>query len=615
MTINKSSRLLLGLCVFVMVLVVKLFTIQVMDNKYKESAISQTMVYRTVYPSRGIIYDRNGEILVGNKITYDIMITPRDMMGAEFDTLGLARLLQIDTSFIKERFRYYNKYRSTIGWNEQLFLKQVSPEVFAEFAQQQYKYPALNGVTRSIREYPINAGGNLLGYCSEVDADYMDKHPGEYRSGDYAGKTGIEAAMEKQLRGEKGYEIYLRGSDNQIKDRYRNGEKDKEAVAGKNITTCIDAQLQNYGQRLMKNKVGAMVAIEPSTGEILALISSPCIDVDCLADFSGHYKEISANKYRPMFNRAVAASYPPGSVFKLVNGLIGLQEGVLTPASRYPCVGGYHYGKNGKKLGCHNHPSPLNMEQSIMMSCNGYYCYVMKNILENKKYDNIHDSFNAWREYVLSFGFGQKLGSDFPSELRGNIPTAEFYDKRYNKHWNATTVVSLSIGQGEIGCTPLHIANLAATIANRGWYKIPHIIKASDGVEIDSKYYERHYTKVDTTNFQKIISGMYKAVNGGQGSGATAWVGAVPGLDICGKTGTAQNPRGDDNSVFICFAPKDNPKIAIAVYVENGGFGATWAVPMASLMIEKYLRGEISRPELEDRIMKGNLMHKVKPYK
>lgn len=616
MALQKSSRLLIGLLAFALILVGKLFSIQILDNKYKESANNQTMVYRTVYPSRGIIYDRKGKIIVGNKMTYDIMVTPKDMAGQEFDTLALAGLLQIDPQYIKDKFDYYNKYRTAIGWNEQLFLKHLSPEVFAGFIQAQYKFPAFHGVTRSTREYPINAGGNLLGYCSEVDADYMAKHPGEYRSGDYAGKTGIEAAMEKVLRGEKGYEVYLRGSDNQIKDRYRDGELDKEAVAGASIVTCIDADLQNYGQRLMQNKVGAMVAIEPETGEILALISSPCIDVECLADFSGHYKEIAANKYRPMFNRAVAASYPPGSVFKLVNGLIGLQEGVFTPATRYPCVGGYHYGKNGqKKLGCHAHPSPLNMEQSIMMSCNGYYCYVMKNILENRKYENIHESFNVWRDYVLSFGFGQKLGSDFPSELRGNIPTSEFYDKAYHKRWNSTTLVSLSIGQGEIGCTPLHIANLAATIANRGWYITPHIIKASEGVEIDPKYYEKHYTKVDTTNFHKIIGGMYKAVNSPAGSGATAWSGAVPGLEICGKTGTAQNPRGDDNSVFLCFAPKDNPKIAVAVYVENGGFGATWAVPMASLLVEKYLCGEISRPELEQRMMSGNLMNKVKPYK
>lgn len=614
MAIKRDTKLLIGLGAFLLLLLGKLFWIQIVDDRYKASADNQAMVYNTIYPSRGIIYDRNGLILVGNRVTYDIIVTPRELAKIQFDTLALAEALNVTPEFIRDRFAYYRKYRSRIGWQEQVFMKHVDPSVYMRFAEIQYRFPGFRGVARSTREYPINAGGNLLGYCSEVNDDFIARHPGEYVPGDYAGRTGIEAAMERELRGKKGYNIYLRSSNNQIKARYKDGEMDVEAVPGNNVTTCIDAVLQNYGQRLMNNKVGALVAIEPGSGEILALVSSPCIDVNYLDDFGSHYSEIIANKYRPMFNRAVAASYPPGSVFKLVNGLIGLQEGVLRPETMYPCHQGYHYGKN-KKLGCHSHPSPLNMEQSIMMSCNGYYCYVLKSILDNRKYKKINDAFDKWREYVTSFGFGQKLGSDFPSELAGNIPTSKHYDKVYRKSWNSTTVISLSIGQGEIGCTPLHIANLAATIANRGYYYIPHIVKAGNGIEIDPKYYERHYTMVDTTNFKKIIGGMYKAVNAGPGSGATAWRAAVPGLDICGKTGTAQNPRGDDNSVFICFAPKDNPKIAVAVYVENGGFGATWAVPIASLMVEKYLNGDISRPDMEKEIMDGNLMHKVRPYK
>lgn len=612
MAVGKDTKLLIGLGVTAIILVVRLFSIQIADDKYKVSADNQATVHRPIYPSRGIIFDRNGEILVGNTMVYDIVVTPRELLKTEFDTLALAEALNIPQEYIREKFKYYHDYRTKIGWQSLTFLKHVSTEKYMRFAELEYRFPGFSGIVRSTREYPINAGGNLLGYCSEVDDNYMAKHPGEYRPGDYAGRTGIEAAMEKELRGEKGYNIFLRGADGRTQVPYRDGEYDKEAIPGRNIVTTIDAQLQNYGQRLMQNKVGALVAIEPSSGEILALISSPCIDVNMLDDFGSHYSEISANKYRPMFNRAVAASYPPGSVFKLVNGLIGLQEGVLKPSTRYPCHMGYQYGK--KKLGCHSHPSPLDMEQSIMMSCNGYYCYVLKSILDNPKYKSIQKSFDVWRDYVLSFGFGRKLGSDFPSELAGYIPTSERYDKAYHKRWNSNTVISLSIGQGEIGCTPLHIANLAATIANRGYYYIPHIIKAHDGIEIDPKYYKRNYTKVDTTNFHKIINGMYRAVNAGPGSGGTAVRGAVEGLDICGKTGTAQNPRGDDNSVFICFAPRDNPKIAIAVYVENGGFGATWAVPMASLMVEKYLRGASSRPELEEQIMGGNLMYKVKPY-
>ena len=355
----------------------------------------------------------------------------------------------------------------------------------------------------------------------------------------------------------------------------------------------------------MEGKVGSVVAIEPSTGEILAMVSSPGIDVDVLSDIGKHYGEIARNPRKPMFNRTVMASYPPGSVFKLVNGLIGLQEGVLKPSYSYPCNGGYYYSGN-HKLGCHAHSSPLQFKDAIATSCNGYFCYVMRNILENKAYSSTAEALDAWRDYVMSFGFGHKLGSDFPSELGGNIPSAKYYNRVYGTgRWRFQTVVSLSIGQGEIGATPLQIANLAAIMANRGFYYIPHIVKDSDGVTIDSRFHERQYTKVDTSYFKVAVEGMYMAVNGGGSAGMTARAAAIPGLDVCGKTGTAQNPHGKDNSVFICFAPKDNPKIAVAAYVENAGFGATWALPVASLMLEMYLNGEISaqRKYLEDRLL------------
>ena len=611
MKLDNKNKILIGLCAVAMILIGKLFYIQIIDESYKTDADNNSMKYETIYPTRGIIHDRNGKILVGNRVAYDLIVTPREV--EEFDTVTLCRVLDVPVDFVKEKFAEYRKNRKRIGYQSVVMLKQIAPETYMKFAEVEYKFPGFEGQARSIRQYPYNAGGNLLGYVSEVDADFLKRHHGEYRSGDYAGKTGIESARENELKGEKGFKIYLRNSHNKIESRYRDGEMDVEAIPGKDITTTIDAELQNYGQMLMNNKVGSLVAIEPSTGEILTLVSSPGIDVDMLADIGHHYNEIVQNPYRPMFNRAVQASYPPGSVFKLVNGLIGLQEGVLTPETRYPCNRGYHFGRN--KLGCHAHPSPLDMETSIMMSCNAYYCYVLRNILENKKYDSIDDAMDKWSEYVKSFGFGRKLGSDFPAELSGTIPNSKYYNKIYHKGgWKATTVISLSIGQGEIGCTPLHLANLCATIANRGYYKIPHIIKASEGVEIDPKYYEKQYTMVDTLHFPKVINGMYRAVNSGYGSGGTASVAAVKGLDICGKTGTAQNPRGADNSVFICFAPKDNPKIAVAAYVENAGFGATWAAPIASLLVEKYLTGEITRKDLEDRMKQGNLMDRVKKY-
>ena len=602
MEINRKNKRLMGLAAVSLVLLGKLFYIQVIDDSYKKDASNNSMVYSVIYPPRGVIYDRNGEILVGNSVCYDILVTPMEVK--QLDTAALAHALDTSVDFVREKMKYYRKYRSRIGFQTQTFLKQVGVETYIRFAEQEYLFPGFHAQVRSVRDYPFNAGGNLLGYISEVDADYLKEHP-EYRSGDYVGRTGLEAAMEEQLRGEKGYHIYLRDSRNRVQSPYMDGAEDKSAVPGKDIVSTIDAHLQQYGQRLMEGKVGSVVAIEPSSGEILAMVSSPGIDVDVLTDIGKHYKEISSNPRKPMFNRTVMASYPPGSVFKLVNGLIGMQEGVLKENDSYPCYKGYYYSGN-HKLGCHAHSSPLMLKDAIATSCNGYFCYVLRNILENKKYSSTSEALDKWREYVLSFGFGRKLGSDFPSELGGNIPTSSYYNKIYGKNrWRFQTVVSLSIGQGEIGATPLQIANLAAIMANRGYWYIPHIVKDSENYRIDDKYRERNYTLVDTTFFETAVEGMYMAVNGGGSAGGTAFAAAVDGLDVCGKTGTAQNPHGKDNSVFICFAPKDDPKIAVAAYVENAGFGATWALPVASLMLEQYLTGEISpkRKYLEDRML------------
>ena len=613
MKLERANKLRIGLLIMAGILIAKIFYIQIIDDRYKIDASNNSMVYDIIYPTRGVIYDRNGKIIVGNKVAYDILVTPKEV--TEFDTLLLASVLEVEPDFIRSKMAEYRKNRRRIGYQSVIMMKQLSAEKYMKFSEIQYKFPGFRGQVRSIRDYPFNAGGNLLGYVSEVDQSYISRHPGEYRPGDYAGKTGLEAAREADLKGEKGYHIYLRNSHNQIQTRYKDGEMDKEAIPGKDIVTTIDADLQQYGQLLMQNKVGSLVAIEPSTGEILTMVSSPGIDVEMLADIGKHYKEIVSDPHKPMFNRAVQAPYPPGSVFKLVNGLIGLEEGVLKPEYTYPCNKGYYFGKH--KLGSHAHRSPLDLEDAIMMSCNGYFCYVMRNILENRKYGSQAEALDKWHDYVSSFGFGHKLGSDFPAELGGTIPTSNYYNKIYGKGgWKFTTVISISIGQGEIGVTPLQIANMCATVANRGYYYIPHIVKDSDSLRIDDKFRERQYTMVDTTNFKKVIKGMWKAVNSGFGSGGTASIAAVEGLDICGKTGTAQNPRGADNSVFICFAPMDNPKIAVAAYVENAGFGATWSAPIASLLVEKYLTGQISdkRKPLEERMLNGDLMSRVKTY-
>ena len=613
MKVNREIKLLIGLGAAVGILLVKLFNIQIIDNKYKMDAANNSMVYTTIYPTRGIIYDRNGKILVGNQVAYDLMVTPKEV--GEFDTLTLARVLEVSPDFIREKMKEYKKNRRNIGWQSVVMLRKIPQETYMRFAEIAYRFPGFKGQARSIREYPYNAGGNLLGYVAEVDKKYLERHPDEYKVGDYAGKTGLEAAREKELRGEKGYTIWLRNSRNRIESRYKDGEMDKEAVPGNNIVTTIDAELQNYGQKLMKNKVGSLIAIEPSTGEILAMVSSPGINVDILSDIGKHYSKIAKNPYKPMFNRAVQASYPPGSVFKLVNALIALQEGVITPRTKHPCSMGYHFGNGKYKVGCHSHESPVDLDFSIMTSCNAYYCIAFRELLENGKYGTVAESLDKWNEYVSSFGFGQKLGSDFPAERGGFIPKSTYFDRFHGKkRWTATAVISMAIGQGEVGCTPLHLANLCATIANRGHYYIPHIVKDSEGVEIDPKYHEKHYTLIDTVHFHKIINGMYKAVNSDFGSGATASIAAVPGLEICGKTGTAQNPHGDDHSVFACFAPRENPKIAVIAYIENGGFGASYAAPIASLLTEMYLNHEISpeRKNLEHRMMTANLMHKVR---
>ena len=602
--LSRRNTILLVVFVIFVIIAVRLFTIQILDDQYSVTSENNALKYVTIYPARGRILDRNGETIVENKITYDIMVTPRQV--SAFDTLAICKIFGLTPQFVRERFDSYSSNERKIGFGSMPFLKQVSSEQYNAFAEKAFLFPGFDAVARSARVYPVNAGGNLIGYVSEVDRDYIEKHP-DYKPGDYAGKTGIERAYEHRLSGEKGYTVYYRDARGRIKGHYEDGAMDKEAIAGSDIVTTIDAELQSYGETLMRNKVGSVVAIEPSTGEILTLISSPGIDVSQLAEINKYYKEISENPYNPMFNRTVQSAQPPGSVFKLVNGLIGLQEGVLTRDTRYPCSRGYTNGK--VHVGCHGHPSPINLPQSIAMSCNAYYCYVLRNIMDNRKYDSIEDAFEKWREYVCSFGFGHKLGSDVPYELGGNVPTVNTYNKLHGKgRWKSLSIISLSIGQGELGCTPLHLANLAATIANRGYYYVPHMIKGDEQYPLDSAYTVKNYTMVDPKYFPVIVEGMNQSV---YGEGGTSRSAQVPGVNMCGKTGTAQNPHGDDHSVFICFAPKDNPKIAVAAYIENGGFGATWAAPIASLIVEKYLNGEIQRTELETRVKNGYLLNKV----
>ena len=410
------------------------------------------------------------------------------------------------------------------------------------------------------------------------------------------------------LRGEKGLKVNVVDVHGITQGSYQDGEADLQPIPGTAITTSLDADLQALGEELMRDKVGSIIAIEPATGEILVMVSSPGYDPDELVgrDRGNNYIKLLRNPRHPLFNRGVMSRYPPGSTFKLVNGLIALQEGVITPSQRYPCHGGYTIGRGVK---CHNHPSPVSLQQAVQMSCNTYFCYALRNILDNNRYASTKDAFDVWNDYVYSFGFGRSLGSDLAGELSGFVPTRATYDRIYHGRWNSLTVISLSIGQGELGCTPLQMANLAAILANRGYYYTPHIVRHIDGRDsLDARFYEKHYTKVDPSHFGIVVEGMYDAVHKAGGTGRLAY---VPGLDICGKTGTAQNPHGKDHATFLCFAPKDDPKIAVSVYVEHGGFGGSVAAPIASLIVEQYLTDTITRPALMDYIKQTRIAY---PY-
>lgn len=594
-------------------ILLRLFFIQVVDSSYKVTASNNVLHYVTQYPARGIIFDRKNEVLVSNQAAYDLMIIKNQVKA--FDTLEFARLLSITKEQVQENFKSMMRSRYFSAYKQYPFIKQISAKDYARFQEKMFLFPGFFVQARTLRTYPFNIAGGLFGYVGEVDESVLERKP-YYKRGDYIGINGLEKTYEEQLRGQKGVSIYMVDVHNQIKGSYADGKYDTIAVPGKNINLSIDAELQAYGEKLMVNKLGSVVAIEPSTGEILALVSSPSYDPELLVGRvrTNNFKDLQSDPLKPLFNRASMAMYPPGSTFKLINGLIGLQEGVLRPEMRYPCHGGYPYGRG---VGCHEHRSPLDLIHSVENSCNAYFCYVFRNIVDNPKYSSPAEALGEWRRYVQSFGFGKRLGSDVANELNGIVASPELYNRIYGKNaWKSITIVSLSIGQGELGITPLQMANMSAILANRGHYYTPHLVKRIDGDKgIDPKFKVRHQTLIDTALFRPIVEGMYLAVNGEPGSGATARRAAVPGLDICGKTGTAQNPHGDDHSIFIAFAPKDNPKIAIAVYVENGGFGATYAAPIASLMIEKYLKDSLSRPELEKFLLDANLMNPIRSVK
>ena len=568
--------------------IVRLAFLQLSNDEYKSSADNNAFLNNIIFPSRGAIYDRNGELLVYNQPAYDIMVIMREVNN--LDTLEFCKTLNITKSAFEERMMLIKDRNKNPGYStytQQLFLPQISAEEFSVFQEKMFRFHGFYVRERTIRCYATDYCAHVLGDVAEVSPADVERDD-YYDPGDYIGKQGVERSYEPELRGVKGVEVLLRDARGRIQGHYKNGALDRKPVPGKNLTLSIDAKVQALGERLMQGKMGAIVAIEPKTGEILCMVSAPSYDPHRMEgkQRGAQMMEMQRNPMKPMLNRAISGTYPPGSTFKTSQGLTFLQEGIITSSTAYPCYHGFV--TKGMRVGCHGHGSPLPLVPAIATSCNGYFCWGLYHMLNNRqKYQTIQDAITTWKDYMVSMGFGYKLGVDLPGESRGMIPNADYYDRRLGR-WNALGVISIAIGQGEVTLTPLQIANLCATIANRGYYITPHVVKGIQDGHIADSLRVKHHTKVDKTYYNMVVEGMRKAVLSGTCHSANNAQYAV-----CGKTGTAQN-RGKDHSAFMGFAPMEDPKIAVAVYVENGGFGATYGVPIGALIMEQYINGELS---------------------
>lgn len=603
---QRSRQVVMVLLVILVavVFVVRLFSLQVINDTYKDSADSNAFLRKTIYPSRGLILDRNGKLMVSNQPVYDVMMVMREMVN--FDTLAFCNVMGMTRVEFDDRMAEIKNRRKNPGYSRytpQVFVSQLSYEDYGVLQEKLFRFPGVFVQQRVARQYTLPVAALQIGSLGEVSQRQLndDKY---YKRGDHKGQSGIERQYEEALRGEKGVEILLRDVHGRIVGKYHDGANDIAPVPGKNLTLGIDMELQAYGEKLMQGKMGSIVAIEPKTGEVLAMVSAPAFDPNLLVgrQRSSNYAALAADTLKPLFNRPVMAQYPPGSTFKLAQALIMQQEGIFTRNTLLPCKGGYYYTKT-RKVGCHEHKSPIDLPTSIETSCNAYYCYGMRRMLDERldKYGSIQGAYNVWRDYVFGMGFGDALGVDYPGEKDGVVYRSATYDRIYGKRgWKSSTIISISIGQGELLATPLQIANLAAFIANRGYFYTPHLVRMVGTDSVDVAYRTPHKLAIENRYFDVVIEGMHRAVKKG-----TARFGQIPGIEFCGKTGTAQNPHGDDHSIFMGFAPKEDPQIAIAVYVENSGFGATWAVPIASLMIEKYLHGSIdsTRLHIEKRML------------
>jgi penicillin-binding protein 2 len=610
MDLYKNRRIVIQIIIAVVMIIFlsRLFYLQIIDKNYKELA-SQNAIRRVPnYPNRGLIIDREGKLIVFNDAVYDLYVIPSQVK--EMDTVKFCNLLKIDISFFREQLkkaRQHSRYRPSV------FVKQISSRDFALFQEYMFQFPGFYEELRTIRRYPFRSAGHILGYIGEVSPSQIDKTK-NYQMGDYIGISGVEFTYENYLRGKRGVRYMLVDNLNREKGRFMDGALDTPAVAGKNLALTIDIDLQNYGELLMQNKKGSIVCIEPATGEILAMISSPVYDPNLLTgrERGKNFLALRDDSLQPLYNRPIMGFYPPGSTFKTLNGLIGLQEKVINANTGFKCNLGFSIGSIFIK--CRPHPPATNLSVGLQYSCNAYFCNTFKLIIDNNKYKDEDASLAKWNEYLYSFGLGKKTGIDIPNEQSALVPTPEYYRKVYKGwRWRSSTIISLSIGQGEIATTPLQLANVTAAIANRGWWFIPHLARRIDDPNFfrDNKFLQKQNTLVDSVHFASVVEAMYLTVEQG-----TARASRIPGITMCGKTGTVQNPQGEDHSIFICFAPKDNPKIAVCAVIENSGGGSRYAAPIASLMIEKYMNDTIakSRKDLEKRMLEADFINpKSKP--
>ncbi len=610
--LEKRKFIIGGFVVLVAIIfLIRLFDLQINDEKYKRSADSNAFLKKTVYPSRGLIYDRNGELVVFNQPAYDVMLIPRDVH--PFDTLDFCNTLNITREQLDKRFEEMKDRRKNPGYSQytpQRLITHLTAQDYGRLQEKLYRFPGFFIQKRILRQYDKPTAGNVLGNIREVSKKDIDNDP-YYAAGDYTGDLGIEKSYEEYLRGVKGVEILIRDARGRIQGRYEDGANDIEPISGRDLRLSLDIKLQQYAESLMVGKRGAVVAIEPATGEILCMVSMPNYDPRSLVgrQRGESYKKLVNDESWPLFDRALMGTYPPGSTFKPTQGLIFLEEGIIDLNTAYPCSHGYING--GLRVGCHAHGSPLPLKPALQTSCNAFFCWGFKAMIDKRsKYGTSAKAFEVWKNHLVSMGYGYKLGVDLPGENRGFIPNAKYYDGFYREgRWSGNTIISVSIGQGEILATPLQIANLSATIANRGWFITPHVVKEIQDTVMPSGYNEKRYPTIASHYYDDVAEGMRMAVTGG-----TCRRAAIPGIEACGKTGTAQNPHGKDHSAFMGFAPYHDPKIAVAVYVENGGWGATYGVPIGSLVMEKYLTGQISpeRKYMEDQMINSSIFYASK---